>query len=241
MVNNLRFYDQSHQVPDHAKKEIMAGRLKGKTDINPMFRIKILTEIFGPCGLGWWYVIKDERIIDDEITKQRAAFVDIDLYFRDPDSGEVSQPIPGTGGASFVAQERNGPSLSDECFKMALTDAISVSAKALGVAADVYWEKDSTKYSRQATSSDPLRGPPSPEGEGSGDREGLGGREGIEERPTGGPATEAQKEIIKQEASDGDYLNIMQKYGANLERLSDRGAMRVIMQIRANNAGAVTS
>ena len=58
----------------------------------------------------------------------------------------------------------------------------------------------------------------------------------MEERPTGGPATDAQKDIIKQEASEGDYLNIMQKYGANLERLSDRGAMRVIMQIRENNS-----
>jgi len=36
--------------------------------------------------------------------------------------------------------------LSDECFKMALTDAISVAAKALGIGADVYFEKDKTKY-----------------------------------------------------------------------------------------------
>ncbi|HCC35130.1 MAG TPA: hypothetical protein DEQ02_05645 [Ruminococcaceae bacterium] len=37
--------------------------------------------------------------------------------------------------------------MSDECFKMALTDAISVSCKALGFGADVYWDKDRTKYS----------------------------------------------------------------------------------------------
>ena len=36
--------------------------------------------------------------------------------------------------------------MNDECFKMALTDAISVSCKALGVGADVYWNKDRTKY-----------------------------------------------------------------------------------------------
>lgn len=29
---------------------------------------------------------------------------------------------------------------------MALTDAISVACKALGIGADVYWDKDSTKY-----------------------------------------------------------------------------------------------
>ena len=55
--------------------------------------------------------------------------------------------IYGTGGSSFVAQEKNGPYMSDECFKMALTDAISVAAKALGIGADVYFDQDRTKYS----------------------------------------------------------------------------------------------
>ena len=31
---------------------------------------------------------------------------------------------------------------------MALTDALSVACKALGVAADVYWQADKTKYTR---------------------------------------------------------------------------------------------
>lgn len=41
--------------------------------------------------------------------------------------------------------------MSDECFKMALTDAISVAAKAIGIGADVYWEKDKTKYTNPNT------------------------------------------------------------------------------------------
>lgn len=40
--------------------------------------------------------------------------------------------------------------ISDECYKMALTDAISVACKALGVAADVYWSSDVTKYSENS-------------------------------------------------------------------------------------------
>lgn len=145
-MKNLIIYEKVRAVPDEAKKTINAGRLKGMTDINPMFRIKKLTEVFGPCGIGWWYQITDKRIEIDEITKQKAAFVDILLYYVDPDSGKESHGIPGTGGASFVAQERNGGYMSDECFKMALTDAISVAAKALGVGADVYWQGDRTKY-----------------------------------------------------------------------------------------------
>jgi hypothetical protein len=146
-MENLNIYDRVREVPKEAKKDIQAGRLKGKTDINPMWRIKKLTEIFGPCGIGWKYVITKqwtEQGGKDEI----AAFVNIDLFVKH--DGTWSEAIPGTGGSSFVANEKNGPYVSDECFKMALTDAISVSCKALGFGADVYWDKDSTKYDRQS-------------------------------------------------------------------------------------------
>lgn len=151
---NLDIYNLARTVPSEALKEIKAGRLKGMSDINPMWRIKRLTEIFGPCGIGWWYIIKGKHIEDDAITKQRAAFVDIDLYYTS--DGKVSMPIPGTGGASFVAQERSGPYMSDECFKMALTDAISVAAKALGVGADVYYAKDRDKYTEGDEDPEPI-------------------------------------------------------------------------------------
>ena len=153
-MENMKIYELARVVPNEARKPIQAGRLKGMTDVNPMWRIKRLTEMFGPCGVGWWYTITDKQIIDDELTHQRAAFVDIDLFFVDPETGTPSHAIPGTGGASFVTQERSGAYLSDECFKMALTDAISVAAKALGVAADVYFEKDRTKYNAVEVRSD---------------------------------------------------------------------------------------
>ena len=234
MADNMRFYEAARTVPQEARKAIQAGRLKGMTDVNPMYRIKRLTEIFGPCGLGWWYIIKDERIVDDEITGQRAAFVDIDLYYRDPASGEESHAIPGTGGAAFVARESKGPYLSDECFKMALTDAISVAAKAIGVAADVYWEKDRTKYSAAPTTgSEPPR-------TGSTEAARAVGEAKLEQMnaqaATNGPATDTQKQWITDNASAGDYMNIMQKYGPNLERMSAKAALRVIEQIKVNNA-----
>ena len=145
-MSNMRFYNKVRAVPQEALKPITAGRLKGFSDINPMWRIKALTETFGPCGFGWWYEITDKQLVPDEATKQVAAFMDILLYVKDPDTGEVSHGIPGTGGSSFVAQERNGAYMSDECFKMALTDAISVAAKSIGMAADVYYANDRSKY-----------------------------------------------------------------------------------------------
>lgn len=144
-MENLAIYNAVRSVPDSAKRQIGAGRLKGKTDINPMWRIKTLTEQFGPCGIGWKYVITDKRL-EQGANGEVAAFLDIDLFVKA--DGVWSDAIPGTGGSAFVAKENKGPYTSDECFKMALTDAISVACKALGFGADVYWEADRSKYDK---------------------------------------------------------------------------------------------
>ena len=60
-MENLWIYEQCRCVPDTAKSEIRGGRLNGKTDINPMWRIKMLTELFGPIGVGWYYKKTDEK------------------------------------------------------------------------------------------------------------------------------------------------------------------------------------
>lgn len=144
-MDNLTIYNEIRNVPDSAKRRIEAGRLKGKTDINPMWRIKALTEKFGPCGFGWKYVITDKRL-EQGANGEVAAFLDIDLFVKA--DGVWSDAIPGTGGSAFVAKEKNGLYTSDECFKMALTDAISVACKALGFGADVYWDADKSKYDK---------------------------------------------------------------------------------------------
>ena len=46
-MNNMEIFDLVREVPDEAKKQITAGRLKGMTDISPMWRIQKLTELFG--------------------------------------------------------------------------------------------------------------------------------------------------------------------------------------------------
>ena len=144
-MDNLMIYNIVREVPPEAKKNIAGGRLKGMTDINPMWRIKKLTEVFGVCGIGWKYEIVDRWIetamAKDEIT----ANIIINLYIK-AENGEWSEPIPGIGGSMLVASESKGLYVNDECYKMALTDAISVACKALGMGADVYWNKDTTKY-----------------------------------------------------------------------------------------------
>lgn len=141
-MEKMDIYEQCREVPESAKKTIKGGRLAGMTDINPMWRIKKLTELFGMVGIGWYYEIDDKRIEDRN--NETCAFVDIKLYVKVDD--QWSAPICGTGGSKLVSVERNGAYVNDECFKMATTDALSVACKQIGIGADVYWEKDTTKY-----------------------------------------------------------------------------------------------
>lgn len=145
-MDNLRVYNAIREVPEEARKTIKGGRLSGMTDINPMWRIKTLTELFGPCGIGWYYDIKEHKIDTSMGSDEISASVIINLYIKV--DGEWSKPIQGIGGSMFVANEKNGLHVNDECYKMALTDAISVACKALGMGADVYWQDDRTKYTQ---------------------------------------------------------------------------------------------
>lgn len=120
------------------------------TDIKPMWRIQRLTELFGPAGIGWNTKIKDKQIIEGA-NGEKIATVDIDLYVKVND--EWSEAIEGTGGSSFVSKEKGGLYTSDECFKMAYTDALSVACKALGMGADVYW--GDSKYQEKPKNNTP--------------------------------------------------------------------------------------
>lgn len=144
-MENLDLYQKVRSVPDSAKKTIKGGRTSGMTDINPMWRIKVLTEQFGPCGIGWYYIPTRQWL--ETAGNEIAAFVNIELYIKV--DGEWSKPIAGNGGSMFASKEKSGIYVSDECYKMATTDAISVACKELGIGADVYWDSDRTKYNKQ--------------------------------------------------------------------------------------------
>lgn len=147
-VDYLMIYDAVRSVPEDAQKIIRGGRLNGMTNINPMWRIKKLTEQFGVCGFGWYYDIKRMWLENSMASDEIVANVEIDLHVKIGD--EWSEPIRGVGGSMFLAQEKNGLHTDDEAYKKALTDAISVACKALGMGADIYWDSDSTKYDRTA-------------------------------------------------------------------------------------------
>ncbi len=149
-MENMTIYNAGKKVPENAKRPIQGGKLKGKTDINPMWRIKNLTEQFGACGFGWYYKVANKWT--EQVGDEVAVFVDIELYVKV--DGEWSMPIIGTGGNMLASKTQKGLDVSDECYKMATTDALSVACKQLGIGADVYWEGDKTKYTSKEAEPD---------------------------------------------------------------------------------------
>lgn len=151
---NMELYEKLRKVPEEAQREIKGGKLKGFTDINPMWRIKVLTEVFGPCGIGWKAPIV-EKWVEDGAECEKIANVVINLFVRRKPDSDWSDPIEGIGGSMLIAYERGELTSNDEAFKMAYTDAISVACKMLGVGADVYYEKDRTKYDAEGDGKKP--------------------------------------------------------------------------------------
>lgn len=144
LKTNLRFYNQGRTVPDNALKPIKAGRLKGMSDINPMWRMKRLTEIFGPVGFGWKYTIDRQWV--EAYGQEAKVFCNISLFVRDPKTKEWSDAIPGVGGSAVVTVESKGPYINDEAYKMALTDALSIAMKPLGIGADIWYGEKATGH-----------------------------------------------------------------------------------------------
>ena len=134
---NLRFYVQGCEVPTDALKPIRAGRLKGMSDVNPMWRMKRMTEIFGPIGFGWRYEIVKQWT--ETYGNEVKCFCNVNLFVRDPETKEWSEPIPGSGGSAIVSMESKGAYVNDEGYKMALTDALSIAMKPLGIGGNIWY------------------------------------------------------------------------------------------------------
>ncbi len=141
--DNMVIYDSGRNVPKEAIKPILGGRLKGMSNINSMWRIKRLTEIFGPVGFGWAYRTVREWTYEGP---DGAVVQHVMIELRVKVNDVWSEPIEGVGGACLVAIESGGKRTDDEALKKATTDALSVACKNLGIGADVYFAEDRGKY-----------------------------------------------------------------------------------------------
>ena len=141
----MEIYQALSQPPADALKTINAGKLKGKSDINPQWRYKAMTEQFGLIGIGWKYEI--QKLWTEQGAKGEVlCFAQTAVFIKD-ENNEWSAPIVGIGGSKLINAFSNGLESNDEGFKMAVTDSFSTALKMIGVAADIYAGKwDGSKY-----------------------------------------------------------------------------------------------
>ena len=152
---NLELYNKYKDVPSNALKAFNNGSFKG-TDINTMWRIRCLTEEFGPCGIGWYFdIIK--QWTEDGADNEVMCFAEIKLYYQT--NGEWSKGISATGGSKIIQyfSSKDYVKTNDEGYKMAITDALGVACKYLGFGASVYWGNDATKYTKNESVAKPVQ------------------------------------------------------------------------------------
>ena len=149
----LEIYNALSRPPASALKQINGGRLNGKTDINPQWRYKAMTEQFGLAGIGWKYVI-DKLWTEQGSDGQVFAWARVSVYVKDGDAW--GDAVQGVGGNFLIEKEKSGLHNNDEGFKMAITDALGTALKIIGVAADIHagmW--DGSKYKDAAPATTP--------------------------------------------------------------------------------------
>lgn len=143
-MSNLDYWNKVKQPPQNALKRIDFGYLKGKSDINPQWRLMAMTQAFGTVGHGWTY-----RIVRtwSEPSPSGAVMCFSEVAVKTKVDGQWGEEFFGIGGSEIVEKNKNGLAHNDEGYKKATTDALGVAFKAVGVAADIYFGNyDGSKY-----------------------------------------------------------------------------------------------
>lgn len=141
-VKSMENWNALKKVPESHLKTIGFGALKGKSDINPQWRYKAMTEVYGECGTGWSHRLVNQTIVPGG-EGETLVFVEVAVRVKD------GKEFTGLGGDKIVSKSKNGLKSNDEAFKMAYTDALGTALKYLGVASEIYeGNYDGSKYNQ---------------------------------------------------------------------------------------------
>lgn len=144
--DNLSIWNRLQRTDPRATKPFTrAGGFRG-TQIDPTWRLHMMTEMFGPVGRGWGYEQLEWTVVE------RMIFICVRVWYVDPETGEKCWTGPQWGGTEIVRISRDGKERpDDECFKMSITDAVGKCLLQLGLAADVYLGQfDDSKYREES-------------------------------------------------------------------------------------------
>lgn len=144
MTDNLAIWNTLGRTsPEHTKGFTRVGGFKG-TAVKPIYTEQKMTEMFGPCGIGWGFSEPTFQLVPGS-DGQTAVYCWLTLWF--VHDGARSAPIPGVGGDFVIVKQSSGLRTDDEAFKKAFTDAIGNAMKHIGMSADVHMGRfDDSKY-----------------------------------------------------------------------------------------------
>jgi hypothetical protein len=140
--DNLALWNRLKRTDPKATKPFTrSGGFRG-TQIDPTWRLQMMTEVFGPIGKGWGYEQLEWTIAE------RMIFICVRVWYVHPETGETLYTGPQWGGTEMVRRRRDGMEApDDECFKMSITDAVGKCLLQIGLAADIYMGQfDDSKY-----------------------------------------------------------------------------------------------
>jgi hypothetical protein len=134
----MEIWELLKDVPQQAQKTFRRQGGFSGTDVSPQWRMKRLTEVFGPAGCGWGYEIKSNWESKD------CCFVLLEGWYK---WGNEIHKIPATIGGTQMSRT------PDESYKMAVTDAFGKSFSQIGLAATVYLGEDfsGSKYASSSS------------------------------------------------------------------------------------------
>lgn len=138
--DNLRIWNVLAKTdPKHTKPFSRAGGFKG-TALKPIWVVKRLTELFGPCGEGWG--IGEPRFETVASNGDILVYCTVSCWHGSPEN-----TLYGVGGDKAAGKNKNGPFTDDEAFKKAFTDAVNNAFKFVGVGGDIHMGQfDDSKY-----------------------------------------------------------------------------------------------
>lgn len=138
-------WDKLKETPPKYTKNFNTGTFSG-TDISPQYRWQRLTEVFGPCGIGWGVDSHEETIHNLQATGEMMINVKVICWYRLDGTGQAITP-PGFGQEYIIRSTSKGLKSDSDAAKKAMTDAIGNAFKYVGLGADVYLGLyDDSKY-----------------------------------------------------------------------------------------------
>ena len=134
---NMKIWETLSKTNPNYTRTAPSSYGKRITTIDPMYQIQMMTDLFGPVGIGWKYKA-DYKYIDGLV------FAEVTIKYFTNEWHEYG-PVCSVQNLS----KKNG-GLDDEAPKKAMTDAMTKAFSHLGMSADVFLGKfDDSKYVEQ--------------------------------------------------------------------------------------------